>query len=202
MEKAKAPAAIWTLLAEQFTLITALVAYTGIVATEGYYAAFNLPYQFLTLPFSHLLYRGITAIFIDYWLALPYLVALAWFSIDNYAIWRRAHRKFELIRVPVTYGVILALIVSIYLLAQKGGIKQARQEMRRDSRALPTIQCIMRKENPTTCDPQFAQEEERLLIFTDSFIVLFTPLADGQSLPHTTLLNKENIYAIKIRPSD
>lgn len=188
------PTTIPEIIKDQLVLISSLILAVGIISTHTYYSVFGIKYQFLDLPTFHIVYHGLLILVDAPYLLVPYLIALAWLTLDNYASLNNWSRFFRS-RVPLTYVVIIILFAVTFPLAQRAGRKQAEADLFEGISKLPKI-VHMEFEG----GQKFGFEDGyRLLVVDSTFIVIFKPLDPGDyaTLPNIKRFSKGQINVIE-----
>lgn len=154
---------------DELLLLGSLVVLVGIASLEAYYSAFGLRYQFIGMPSSHILYRGLTILLDAPLLLVPYTIAATWILIDRYAA---TDSWVMRARAPMTYVLIVVLLLGTYPLARMAGLDQARQDMVEATTSLPRVLSIL-LENGESFEPE--RGEYRLLLVSADELVVFLP---------------------------
>jgi hypothetical protein len=179
---------ITAVLKEQFALIATLVVLIGTIYTDSYYAVFGLKYQSLNLPASHILYRGFTAVIDAPYLAVPYLLVVAWLAVEAS---RTTSKSKERIPIWASYAVIVAVLGMTYPLATHAGLRAGARDLSLKSR-LPVVERLLPSDpSDTPCQVGAC----RLLLVDDSYLYVFVPQADG-SIPHLKRLDRKVFHEI------
>ena len=219
-------------LLDQLALIGLLVLLAGIVSVDTYYHEFSVMYQSLGLSTQHIMYRGITALR-DFRfspssglpLLLLYFFTAFWLTRDA----STRHRRWLLIKgnpAPYLTGILTCILIVVLgfwvaYSAKKVGLKNARRDMTDNPRnILPKVLSIRKMVNveddnkgktnffaELSTNPNALTAENyrdyRLLIQTDSYVVLFQPLtntlADETNRPIITRLSKDHAQVIECR---
>ena len=166
----------------------------GIISTDAYYAQFAVKYQFLNLPVSHIIYRGLTVLIDAPYLLLPYLLAVAWMAFDIYAT-KHLRSTFRTMRTIAAYSITLVILAVTYPLAVKAGIGQAQNDLYDKTSSLPhVVRLVTTKEEFAGPDRNY-----RLLMTDASFVIVFKPLDanDRGAVPHIKRFSKGDIYVIE-----
>ena len=108
-EKNSSGAALIGPLKDQIALLALLVTLAGLASTEAYYARFDLQYQFLGLPATHIVYRGIGIVSAHLYVVLPYALASAWLLKLAGQVAPLRSERFQLM---LTYGIVLIVTVA------------------------------------------------------------------------------------------
>jgi hypothetical protein len=162
-------------LKDELVLIGILVLLVGIASTEAYYGQFGVNYQFLSLSSSHVLYRGLTVLIDAPYLFVPYVAAVLWLSMNHYAL-LRGWARFPYLRLPLSYLVIMVLLLTTYPLARLAGKKEASLDIRERSCTLPRIHGLITKDGKTSISKS---DNYRLLLTASDFVIIFTPLPES-----------------------
>ena len=161
-------------LKDQIALLALLVTLAGLASTEAYYARFNLQYQFLGLPASHIVYRGISIVRSGFYVCLPYLLASGWLMV---VASRTALLHSERIQLTLTYLIVLVVTITTYALAWLAGAQQADRDRVEGTCTLPKVMAEVMKDLPDID----AGQKYRLLLMDNDTIVIFKPLASPGS---------------------
>jgi hypothetical protein len=180
-------------LKEQLTLITFVILFAGLIATETYYAAFGVRYQLLELSVTHLVYRGLTAALDSPALVLAYLVTIAWlsFGADRLAGMRRPWVRRSL--QPITYALILVVVGTTYFAAVAAGARFANLDLQARTSRLPVVQEIKDSEGKPL---PFAGY--RMLMAGKDTIVVFRAVDGPAESPFIHLLKRETTGEITL----
>ncbi|MGA7241463.1 MAG: hypothetical protein WBY44_37620 [Bryobacteraceae bacterium] len=179
-------------LKDQIALLALLVTLAGLASTEGYYARFNLQYQFLGIPASHIVYRGLGIVRSGFYVALPYLAASAWLLI---IAGRATPLRTERFQLTLTYGVVLAVTIATYLLAWLAGSQQAGLDRVESTSTLPRVMAASMKDMPDID----AGQKYRLLLMDNDYIVIFKPIgsAGGDQAPLIKRIAKDVVQSLE-----
>lgn len=169
---ASAESDLATSLKSELTLVSLLVIFVGIVATEFYYGSFGLRYQFLNLPATHILYRGLTVVPAAPYLLIPYALGFFWLYLDG---WLRDKLVSRRVRSPVTYAVVIGLLAVTYPMARHAAKTQGDRDAHEATSTLPEL--VQMK--TATQDVDLGIPHYRLLVIDGDFVVIFRPLRDG-----------------------
>jgi hypothetical protein len=131
------PKSLGEILKEQLVLVSFLVLYAGLVATDSYYSTLSVGYQFLSLPASHLLYRGITTVIEAPALLLVYVIAVAFLVIDDQL--SRSAVRYVQWRAVAGYLLVVVLLAMTFPLARRGGIRAAEHDLWDATSTLPRV---------------------------------------------------------------
>lgn len=176
-------------LKEQLALIGILVVLIGTIYTDSYYAAFGLRYQSLSLPASHVLYRGFTVLIGAPYVAIPYLLAVVWLalmSIKSESTWIGRNQ------VWLTYLILTTILGLTYPLTVHAGLSAAAQDRGMGSR-LPKIKRMMSSHaDAPACQP----DQCRLLLTDTDYIYVFAPQANQNDLPNLKRLDRKEFNEI------
>lgn len=134
------PKSLGEILKEQLLLVGFLVLYAGIVTTDAYYGTLSVGYQFLSLPASHLIYRGVTTLAEIPALLIVYAVAVAWLMLDDHLI--RTTAKYSKCRAPAAYALIMLLLTVTFPLARRGGVRAAQRDLWDGTSTLPRVHVV------------------------------------------------------------
>jgi hypothetical protein len=182
---------------DQLYLLSLLIIFVGIVSTDTYYQAFNVKYQTLNLPASHIVIRGMTAVFTNWYILLSYAVAALWLVYQK-AIVLVVSRKLLLFAGILPYLFISAVIAANYPLASFAGKTMANIDMQSDTSRLPRIISISRK-SCTTSNSDCSYSGARMLVYDGSYLIVFWPLekGSGSELINIHRIAKEDANVIK-----
>jgi hypothetical protein len=158
-------------LKDQIAILALLVTLAGLASTEAYYARFDLQYQFLGLPASHIVYRGIGIVWSHLYVALPYVLASAWLLV---LASRPTPLRSEQFQLVLTYLMILVVTVATYGLAWMAGLQDANRDRIERTSTLPRIMAATLKDEAAID----AAKKYRLLLIAGDTIVIFQPLAE------------------------
>jgi hypothetical protein len=156
-------------LKEQFALVTFLVLYVGLVHTEAYYSRLSVSYQFLDLPLSHLVHRGLGSLFSSPYLLLPYALAVASLAFARNVFLGTVSAGRRLALMACLVG---ALILITYPLARFAGTRAALADLHTETCRLPRIVNLERSEG----EPLTLKDGYRLLLIGKDYVVIFKPL--------------------------
>ncbi|GAB3892462.1 hypothetical protein GCM10028803_05310 [Larkinella knui] len=159
-------------LKDELFLLSFLVISIGVVYTDAYYQFFGFKYQFWNLSTTHIIYKGITTLFVSPLLIIPYLTAIILIIIELIAI-RLNWLIFIFFRVPLSYLVLLVLLAILYPLSARAGELQARKDLYAHTTTLPKIKLMV------VGDLKIRSPEDSCVLFMldGSFVIYFTPLA-------------------------
>lgn len=179
-DKPAKPPPLSGVIKDELVLMSFLVLFVGIISTETYYYSFGIKYQFLSLPASHVIYRGLTAIITSPSLLIPYIVAVAWLVLDGYA--PRLNLRWLLpLQRPLSYILMLVLLIIAYPLARRTGRLEASSDLRINTSSLPTLIYLK-----TSDGTEYKSDKGyRLLMIDSDYVIFFKPLeaAEIASLP-------------------
>lgn len=161
-------------LKDQIALLALLVTLAGLASTEGYYTHFNLQYQFLGIPATHIVYRGISIVWSGFYVCLPYLAASSWLLI---IAGRATPLRSERFQLTLTYAVVLVVTIATYLLAWLAGGRQADRDRVESTCTLPRVMAAAIKD----MDNIDAGKKYRLLLMDNDYIVIFQPTNSAYS---------------------
>jgi hypothetical protein len=134
----KKEASLAGVIKDEIILIGSLIFFVGIISTDSYYNRFSITYQFLDLPTFHIIYRGLTAPLDSPSLFIPYLLAVGWLALDNFA-GRRQWKTYLDFRGVLIYLLIVLLVAIAYPLARSAGERLAETDLRKDTSTLPRV---------------------------------------------------------------
>lgn len=171
-------------LKEQLALISFVVLFAGLVSTETYYAGFNIRYQVLELSITHLVYRGLTAIFDGPWLVFAYLVAIGWLAGGSAIVSKRWPRTTPWTAL-ITYSLVILVVVVAYFAAVAAGANAANADLAAETSRLPVIREIKDKDGNLM---PFA--DYRLLSAGKDSVIIFRPAENSAEVPFIHLLKR------------
>ncbi len=179
-------------LKDQIALLALLVTLAGLASTEAYYARFNLQYQFLGLPATHIVYRGISIVLSGVYVCLPYLAACAWLLM---IAGRATPIRSERFQLMLTYLVVVGVMIATYAFAWIAGAGQANRDRIEATCSLPKV---MAAEVKDSSDIDAGQRFRLLLTDSDS-IVLFKPMEseDASKAPLIKRFAKDAIRVLE-----
>jgi uncharacterized RDD family membrane protein YckC len=181
-------------LKDQIGLVGLLVVFVGLCSTDSYYGTLSISYQFIALPASHVVYRGITALAAAPWLLLPYLLAVAWLVIDETSERRRIWRA------AASYGLVILLLAVTYPMARWAGRSEAQRDLCEQTSRLPRIVSLRTKSGENLG----LAAGYRLLLRAGGRIVFFKPLARcgaaSDALPNIRDLPESEVQALEMLP--
>lgn len=187
-----APPSIASTLKEQLALLSFLVLFAGIVATETYYTAFGVRYQVLDLGLPHLIYRGVTAVLHSVMLIVAYAVAIFWLAVG--ADWIARFGRFAGRLVPLGTYVLIALVVATsYFAAIDSGRASASQDQSAMTSALPIIQAIQSSGGAALPFRGF-----RLLTAGKDTVLIFKPVSSIAEVPFIHVFRRDQIGEITL----
>jgi hypothetical protein len=189
------PKGLGETLKEQIALVTLLVIFVGICATDAYYGTLSLGYQFLDLPSSHLVYRGITIIASAPWILIPYLLATFWVAADDIPAFRR---WIGGARLPAAYLLVVGLLGITFPMARCAGRRAAHADLCESTSTLPRIAYLESKSGTI----ETIASRYRLLLRQSGSIIYFQPLTDchGAALPNVKHLSDSEIAKFETLP--
>jgi hypothetical protein len=182
-------------LKDQIALLASLTTLVGIVATDAYYTYFGLSYQFLNLPASHILYRGLTMPVTSPSIVIPYVVGVLWLIIESMISAGAAASRRWLI--PVPYAVILLVLVITYPLAYQSAIAAAQRDITDGDTLLPEVTRLV-SDNDDQRHPGL-----RLLVVDSNFATFVKPVAKEDRntyVPNLIRLRKDDIKQLHTLP--
>ena len=191
--KDKSPA-ISEIIRDQLILISFLIFFVGIVSTHTYYAVFAIKYQFLDLPTFHIVYHGIIILIDAPYLLLPYVIGVAWIALDSTGFLNNRTR-FVALRTPLTYALIVVLLILTYPLAQLAGKRQAEADLHEDTSTLPKIVNLELSDG----EKYGLADNYRLLVVDSTYTIIFKPTEQGDNatLPNIKRFSKGQINVIE-----
>jgi hypothetical protein len=167
---ANGPPRLAEILGEQLALLGLFVLFVGMGSVEAYYLEFGLRYQNLSLPATHLVYRGLTILLGSWMILLLYAAAIVWLNID--VVMRRWHPT----RIG-TYIFVLVLLLIGYPLARHAGKLDAARDLDPMRTRLPRLVSLV-AHNKEYAAPN---TDYRLLISSGGFVVFFAPSSDPKT---------------------
>jgi|SRR5471032_843545 len=185
-----------SLLKEQLALLGSLVLFVGLVSTEAYYAAFQVSYQHLSLPASHVVLRGLTVLVDAPYLLLPYAAAVAWLLRND-----TKRKKQSGVPAPVlTYVFLAALVCLTYPLAQHAGLAQADRDSREGTSRLPRVSRLELEGADASVTP--LEIPYRVLVTDGDFVFLIRPIPVGETATtaNTRRISKGRVHEIETTP--
>ena len=123
---------------EQLSLLSLLVFFVGIVSTETYYGVFNVKCQTLSLPVFHIIYRGLTAFFYNWFILGIYLLAALWLALQNVVV-ATVSKKHSLLASMLPFLFIVLVVSANYPLARYSGNAAAKADMYEATCTLPKV---------------------------------------------------------------
>lgn len=183
---------IEAVLKEQLALITFLVLFAGLVAIDTYYAGFGVRYQVMDFSVTHLVYRGLTAVIDGPWLVIAYIVAIGWLAGGSAWLADHGARWVPWVQ-PITYALIIFLVLVAYLAAITAGANAASCDIADKTSGLPVIREIKSKDG---AELPFAGY--RLLFAGKDSVVLFKAAASPAESPFIHLLKRDDTGDITI----
>ncbi len=181
-------------LKDQIALIALLVTLAGLASTEAYYARFNVQYQFLSLPATHIVYRGIGVALSRPYVSIPYVIASGWILLVSSGRLLTRSQRFEL---PLTYVVIFLSTISTYLIARVAGTQQADADRVEQTCTLPRVMAAEIKDMP---DIDIGQKL-RLLTIDANYVIVFKPVNDATArIPLVKRISKDAVRTLETAP--
>ncbi len=183
------------------TTLSLIVILVGIVTTEYYYIQFGIKYQFLEIPFFHLLYRGITAIYSAWYLIIIYISIGIWLSFieTNNTIKVRKNKFYKFLSNKTVSILLISLAILVSFPVARGiGISQAKKDLNYNTCTLPELLSIeIHGKEQLDFDSSY-----RLLNISQDYIVFFI-INEKDNPEYTKIptfwLNKNSINKIKLR---
>ena len=165
-------------LKENLSLLSLMVVLAGTSSTDAYYSAFGLRYQFLSVPASHILFRGITAVWAYPLLAVPYLLALAMAAGQS----RRALLLGGLDKARwANHAAVAAFVAAAWWGGAHAGDSTARSDMSSAGSGLPVVARIAMRPSATEGVPTSPAEGYRLLMQGADGIRIFKAVSDPRT---------------------
>ncbi len=184
-------------LTKFLALISILTLFIGIITVEYYYAQFSVRYQFLNLPISHIIYRGVTSVYTSIAILFIYLITGLWVLLQG----RSFDSKILNILFSnnlVSFLIVIAVIVISYSVSKNVGILQAQKDLSFEESTLPEIISL---EVDSAEDLKFGRTY-RLLNMSNSYVVYFEHSEDDNpryvQLP-TVWINKSHVTKLILR---
>ncbi len=157
-------------LKENLTLLSLMVVLVGTSSTDAYYSSFGLRYEFLNISASHILFRGLTAVWAFPWLLLAYLAALALVATQS----RLGVLFGGLDKLRWTNHAAVAVLATIaWFGGRYAGDLAATADMTASTSSLPLIVRIETKDQTLAPTPASPSEGYRLLLQDSRGIYLF-----------------------------
>ena len=191
-DKSRDSGRVMSALKDQLALISSLILFAGLAATDTYYAGFGIRYQLLDLPVQHLVYRGLTAIFQSHALCVGYIVVVYWLSGAWPWLLRRYENWANSLQVA-TYTVVIVVVSIAYFSGISAGRTAANSDEMVTTSSLPIIQAIK--------DSHCASVECngcRLLLSGKDTVAIFKPVNSPNEVPLIHLLKREDIGEITL----
>jgi hypothetical protein len=175
--------------------VSLLVLVVGTVTTDAYYGTFSVSYQYLSLPVSHFILRGITAMISNPFLLAPYAVAIAWLFLDD-VLTAIGGQSYLRIRNRLGNVIVIAVLVIAIPLARQAGQRAAERDLGPRS-LLPQIVLLDAGDTRLT----FA-DGYRLLLTSGGFVICFKPTAGDHRrvLPNITRFPESSITCLETLP--
>ena len=185
-------------LKENLALLSLMVVLAGTSSSDSYYAVFGVRYQSLDLPASHILFRGLTAVWGYPPLGIAYLAALAIMAGQS----RVAVLLGGLDRVRwLNHAAIVLAVVVAWAGGNRAGSQAARQDASSASSSLPLISRIDLKAATPAHVPSSPAEGYRLLLQDKGGIRFFKALEHpATESPLVHYMSTEAIDAITTCP--
>lgn len=192
-----------TVLEKELLLIGLLILLVGLLFTDAYYDTFGIHYQFLELPTSYFIYRGLTAVGSNPWLVLPYALTLLIMlflgqQVPAQSFWRSLPPKLLL------YLLIPLIILLGGTMAQKAGEASARQDLVNTSSSLPQIVSLRTAQGQLEEALSKEQFPARLLLSTGQDTMLFVPRGAGEgeetTVPRIIRIPTGDVHELKTAP--
>ncbi len=157
-------------LKENLSFLSLLVVLIGTSSTESYYESFGLKYQLLNVPATHILFRGLTAIWALPVLAILYILALAIVTSQS----RIALLLGGLDRLRwANHGAVAIFVVLAWAGGEYAGYSAAMADMKADASGLPLVSKIDFKEGASDLLPSSPSQGYRLLLQTSEGLRIF-----------------------------
>jgi hypothetical protein len=179
-------------LKDQIALLALLVTLAGLASTEGYYTRFNIQYQFLAIPASHIVYRGLSIVRSGFYVCLPYLAASGWLLIIAGRATALRSLRFQL---TLTYAVVLVVTIATYALAWLAGWQQAGRDRVESTCTLPKVIAASMKDMQDID----AGQKYRLLLVDNDYIVILKPIVsvDDNQAPIIKRISKDVVRSLE-----
>ena len=191
--KAPVEVDISSALREQLTLVTFVILFAGLVATDTYYAGFGIRFQLLDLAMPFLVYRGLTAAFSSIVLIVIYALTIAWLSYGAVQLASSAKAAVRGSVQPVTYALILLIVVATYFAAVSAGRTAAVRDQTARYSQLPVVQSLAAADGR----PLDFQGSRVLFAGKDS-VVLFKATNGPSEVPFMHILKRDDVGEITI----
>lgn len=160
-------------LRDNLALLAFLVLLVGVSNSEAYYAAFGLRYQFLGLSPDHVLYRGLTAVFQSWLIAILYLIAMI--LILGQGRMALVFKRIRTLRI-LNYVFVAVLSIAAWLVGGYAGRMSAEADVTEASSPLPKIQSLVLAGESDSL-ARATLDGYRLLMQTSSGVYVFKPVA-------------------------
>lgn len=179
-------------LKEQLALISFVVLFAGLVSTETYYAGFGIRYQVMEFSITHLVYRGLTAVFDGPWLVLAYLVAISWLAGGSIRIakWWPSTAPWA---QPITYGLVILVVIVTYFAGVAAGAHAANIDLGAESSRLPVIRELKDKDGKA-----MPYKGYRLLFAGKDSIIIFRSAANSAEVPFIHIIKRDDTGEITL----
>jgi len=162
-------------LRDNLTLLALLITLVGISSTEGYYAFFGLKYQFIDLPTSHILYRGLTTVFLNPLLIGLYLAAIIVLAGQSRIALAIGHRRWL---HWLNYALIVVLTFVAWFMGSQAGFVGARIDATEGKTTLPLLSELKIASGSTADEVFGAVDGVRLLLHERNGIYVLNPVSD------------------------
>ena len=167
----------------QLGILASYVVFTGLVTTEAYYSVFGIRYQTLQFPPAHILYRGITIIAGDLFMALPLFLAICWIvagdAEPNGTRWRAAVRTLLM-------AVVALLIIGLtYQLSIHAGVAAGQRDALGMTSSLPRVETIT---------GSAVRAGDAILWLDEREMIAFTPVTNASAVPVMKRILRSEIH--------
>ena len=173
-------------VAAHLSVLAAYVVFTGLVTTEAYYSVFGIRYQTLQFSATHILYRGLTIIAGDPWLAVPLTLSIWWVfagDADSSGVSNGAGRT-------LTLALAALLLVGVtYRIAQSAGVAAGQRDAQDATSSLPRIE---------TVSGGMAHPGDAILWFDDHEMIAFTPIDNLSAVPIVKRILRSEIHELSM----
>jgi hypothetical protein len=200
--KAGEAKSVASMLRDQLLTLGLLVFLVGLVETESYYAAFGVRYQFLSLPTSHLIYRGLTTVLAAWYLGVLYVAGIAWICFEEI----RKDRTPLGWRMIIAYALTIILVSASFAAAGPVGQHQARADMTIEDSRLPRVDCIVFEDaqasaNSGPLNNSCQYHDYRHLLTQGDEMILLMPVhrSDVNTFPNIVHLKQGGIREFRTR---
>jgi hypothetical protein len=173
-------------LTRMFTVLSALVLFSGIVNTEAYYAVFGVRYQTLQFPATHMIYRGVISAMTLRSTLIPMLLAILWFIWTDRVVHPPANRQATVMILAL--AAILIVVLDLWL-ARESGIDAGISDTVLTTTTLPHVETVSEQQGTLPIKPG-----DLVLWFDSDEIVAFTPLTNATSQPIIKRVQRKDVH--------